>query len=237
MSDDRVAPDGRRLRWQRHNEARREAVIEAAIKVLEAQAPGEEFQIQPVADEAGLARTVIYRYFDDRADLDRSVQRRICELLGAKLFPALHYDGTPEEILRRVVDAFVRWSVDHPTLLWYVERDLSGWGPSPLTEAFEQLALAIERLVNAVVGYSGVQLGEDDRSALDPWVFGLVGATFTAIRRWCSRPERKPDVDAFIEIIAESIWFQLDGMAAARGVSMPAGKVSDLIHDLGNVGT
>jgi AcrR family transcriptional regulator len=237
VSDDRVAPDGRRLRWQRHNEARREAVIEAAIKVLEAQAPGEEFQIQPVADEAGLARTVIYRYFDDRADLDRSVQRRICELLGAELFPALHYDGTPEEILRRVVDAFVRWSVAHPTLLWYVERDLSGWGPSPLTEAFEQIAVAIERLVNTVVVYSEVKLDDDDRSALDPWVFGLIGATFTAIRRWCSRPERKPDVDAFIEIISDSIWFQLDGMAAARGVHMPAGKVSDLIHGLGNVGS
>lgn len=237
MSDDRVAPDGRRLRWQRHNEARREAVIEAAIKVLEAQAPGEEFQIQPVADAAGLARTVIYRYFDDRADLDRSVQRRICELLGAELFPALAVDGTPEEILHRVVDAFVRWSVSHPTLLWYVERDLSGWGESPLTEAFEQIAIAIENIVNAVVGYSEVTLNDDDRAALDPWVFGLIGATFTGIRRWCSRPERKPDVDAFIEIMAESIWFQLEGMAAARGVHIPAGRLSDLIHGMGNVGS
>ncbi|HWJ82697.1 MAG TPA: TetR/AcrR family transcriptional regulator [Nocardioides sp.] len=207
-------------------------MIDAAIKVLESQSPGEEFQIQPVADEAGLARTVIYRYFDDRADLDRSVQRRICELMGKELFPALSHDGTPQEILHRVIDRLVRWSVAHPTLLWYAERDLSGWGPSPLTEAFEQIAVAIESLVVTVVTYSDVKLSEDDHAGLDPWVFGLIGAAFTSIRRWCSRPERKPDVETFIAIMSESIWFQLQGMAASRGVAMPAGKVSDLLHEM-----
>ena len=210
-------------------------MIEAAIAVLESQAPGEDFQIQPVADQAGLARTVIYRYFDDRADLDRSVQRRICERLGAALFPALAYDGTPEEILHRVIDSFVRWAVDHPSLLWYAERDVPGWGPNPLTEAFESIAAAIESIVNTVVQAGSVELSANDRAGLDPWVFGLIGAAFTSIRRWSSRPERAPDVDTFIDIMAESIWFQLSGMAASRGVEVPSQRVSELLHQMGSV--
>ncbi len=84
--------DGRRRRWQEHNQVRRQVIIDAAIAVLERQPPGDEFQVQAVADEASMSRTVIYRHFEDRADLDRAVQRQICEQVGAVLLPALSYD-------------------------------------------------------------------------------------------------------------------------------------------------
>ncbi len=45
--------DGRRRRWQEHNQVRRQVIIDAAIAVLERQTPGEEVQVQAVATRRG----------------------------------------------------------------------------------------------------------------------------------------------------------------------------------------
>ena len=57
-------------------------------------------------------------------------------------------------------------------------------------------------------------------AALDPLVFGLVGAVFTSTRRWLGRPEQKPDREKFVELVTEAVWLQIAGMAAARGVEL-----------------
>ncbi|UMG92656.1 TetR family transcriptional regulator [Nocardioides sp. TF02-7] len=129
--DDVVGGDGRRLRWQEHNHARQQVIIDAAVRVLERAEPGHEVQVQQIADEAGLARTVIYRHFHDRTELDRAVQERICADLGARLLPQLSYDDRPVEVIRRVVHALVTWAEEHRTLFWFAELDLPGPGPGP----------------------------------------------------------------------------------------------------------
>src|SRR5690349_17197438 len=143
MADERndtgESGDGRRLRWLAHNQARRRVIIDAAVRVLERAAPGDDVQVQLIAEEAGLARTVLYRHFHDRVDLDLAVQKRICKDLGAVLLPALSYDGEPVVIIRRIVDAFVRWATAHPTLFWFIELELPGPGPHPLAESIEQV--------------------------------------------------------------------------------------------------
>lgn len=225
--------DGRRRRWQEHNQVRRQVIIDATIAVLERQAPGEEFQVQAVADEAKMSRTVIYRHFVDRADLDRAVQRQICENVGNELLPALSLDGTPDQIIHGIVSSFVTWSTEHPTLYWFAERDLAGWEPSPLGQAVQQVAEGIEGIMSIVVAALGVELTDDDRAALDPWVFGLIGAVFAAVRRWLERADREPSTKAFIAILSESIWLQINGMALSRGLNLPDLPISDLLQTLG----
>ena len=63
--------DGRQLRWDSHNQARRQHILDAAIDVLADSEPGAEVHVQQIADRAGLSRTVVYRHFADRADLDK----------------------------------------------------------------------------------------------------------------------------------------------------------------------
>lgn len=224
--------DGRRRRWQEHNQVRRQVIIDAAIAVLERQSPGDEFQVQDVADEAKMSRTVIYRHFEDRTDLDRAVQRQICEDIGDQLLPALSHDGTPDQIIHRVVSGFIRWAEAHPALYWFAERDLSGWGPSPMGQAVEQLAESIEGLMTIVVAALGVELDKDDMAGLDPWVFGMIGAIFASVRRWLERDPREPDIDACITILSESIWMQINGMALSRGLNLPDLPVSALLQAL-----
>lgn len=226
--------DGRRRRWQEHNVARRRAIVEAAIAVIESQAPGDDLQLQAVAERAGMSRTVIYRHFVDRADLDRAVQQQVCDDVGAAMLPALSLDGTPDEIVRRLVSSFVGWATEHQALYWFVERDPAGWGTSPLSRAVEQLAESIERVMEVVVGALDVTLGDDDLAALDPWVFGMVSAVFAAVRRWLERDVRSPGPEEFGAVLSQSIWVQVDGMARSRGINLPDLPVSALLRRLGS---
>lgn len=227
-------PDGRRTRWHDHNQARRQVIIDAAITVMQRQAPGEDVQVQAVADEAGMSRTVIYRHFEDRADLDRAVQRQICADIGNQLLPALVHDGTPEQIIHGMVESFVGWAVAHPTLYWFAERDLSGWGTSPLGQAISEVAEQIEAIMSTVVAYLGFELDADDTAGLDPWVFALMGAILAGVRRWLERDVREPSAERFIEIISESIWVQINGMALTRGLNLQDLNVTEMLQAFGD---
>ncbi len=224
--------DGRRLRWLAHNQARRRVIIDAAIRVLERSEPGEDIQVQLIAEEAGLARTVLYRHFHDRVDLDLAVQQKICKDLGRELLPALSFDGEVVVIIRRIVDAFVKWATAHPTLFWFVELELPGPGPHPLAVSIESVGEQIELLMNTVVQYHGMELSADDRAGLDPWVFGLIGQVFSSVRRWSSRLEAAPDAEHLVSLLAESIWHQINGMAESRNVEVPDVPLIELLQVL-----
>lgn len=214
--------DGRQSRWDRHNEIRRQHIIDAAIEVLGQAEPGGEIHVQQIADRAGLSRTVVYRHFADRADLDAAVQGAVLELLRAELVPALSFDGTPVDIIRRIVATYVGWAAAHPTLHELAQADpprqRATQGPGLMERAIGQIAGQVEDLINVGVEVLRVDLKKHEVDALDPLVFGLVGAVFTSVRRWLSRPERVPTAEQFVDMVTEAIWFQIAGMAAARGV-------------------
>jgi AcrR family transcriptional regulator len=225
----KAKPDGRQVRWQEHNQQRRQMIVDAAVSVLESQAPGDEVQVLAVAERAGLSRTVIYRHFEDRADLDRAVQRAICDQLGLQLLSALAIDAPPQAIVQRVVDVLVHWCDEHPSLFSFIERDLAGWGPSPLAEATEQIAAGVENVIRTVVVAMGVELSDNDMAGLEPWVFAMIGGVFAGVRRWLGRPVREPAVEQFVSMLAEVVWVQIDGMATARGIEIPDEPIADLL--------
>lgn len=224
--------DGRQLRWQQHNEKRRQVILDASVAVLERRPAGEEIHVQEIAEEAGLSRTVVYRHFEDRGDLDLAVQREICSRVEAAVLPAVSFEGTPFEIIRRIVGAYVQWAVDHPTLMRFVERDLPGVDTKPMDAELERIADQIEVLISAIVALIGVELIEDDRNALPPWVFALVGGCFYAVRRWTARDQLLPGAEHFVNMMAEAIWFQIDGLARSRGIEVPTGPVEELLAGL-----
>ena len=213
--------DGRQVRWDRHNQVRRQHIIDAAIEVLGETEPGGEVHVQQIADRAGLSRTVVYRHFTDRADLDAAVQGAVLGLLRAELVPALSFEGTPVEIIRRIVAAYVGWAAAHPSLHEFAQADPAGGrGPGPDGTGHRPHRRPgrgphQRRRRGAARPARGAR-GE----ALDPLVFGLVGAVFTSVRRWLSRPERRPTAEQLVDLVTEAIWFQIAGMARARGVEL-----------------
>lgn len=210
--------DGRTHRWDEHKATRRRVVLEAALAAIEAAGPGADVHVQQIAERAGLSRTVIYRHFADRADLDRAIQAEIVDRVWGEIIPVLTLDGTPVEVIRKIIAAYAGWADDHPALLRFAELDVPGDGPGPLSEMVSQVATQVEALISVGADLLQVPIDDDLRTGLDPLVFGLVGAAMTAVRRWLDRPERAPEPEVFVDLVTQSIWSQLAGMASARGV-------------------
>lgn len=216
------ATDGRKRRWQEHNAARRQAIIDAALVVLSRDiAPGKDLNVQQIADEASIHRTVLYRYFEDRADLDLAIQREVCLRAARPLLGAITLEGTPREIVHRIVGAYVTWAVENVALMRFAERDVAGSPSKPLDDAINQFAEQIEQVIEAFIEILATDFSDDDRDSLTPWVFLLVGGGMAAVRSWTSRDELRPDVATFTDLLAEATWLQVQGLARTRSIHLP----------------
>ncbi|MCW2797392.1 TetR/AcrR family transcriptional regulator [Nocardioides sp.] len=223
-------PDGRQVRWDRHNQERRQQILDAAIDVVEAGEPGAEVHVQQIAEQAGLSRTVVYRHFADRADLDRAVQTEILDGLWAELLPALSLEGSIHDIIERVVATYVGWAVAHPALHRLAEQDSSADGTGPLQQGLERISAQVVELITTAVELLGPEMNEDERAAIDPLVFGIVGAVFSAVRRWVSRPERTPPAPALVQLVSDTVWHIINGHALGLGLELdPHQPVEELV--------
>lgn len=234
--------DGRQTRWDEHKAERRRQILEAAVAVVERGEPGEEVHVQQIAEESGVGRSVIYRHFADRADLDRAVQGYVLGQLRDLLLEEVALTGTIEQIIKRIVSAYVGWASEHPELHRLAERE-----PATAKGGVGELEMAVKQLVDEVVqiillGASvvGVELSEEDTLALEPLIFGVVGMAFGTVRRWLWREQREPSPEALAEILAQTIWWAIHGMAHDRGVDldphvpledMIAAVISELVED------
>lgn len=225
------ASDGRDERWAAHREERRAQILDAAIAVIERTPEGEEIHVRQIAQEAGLGRAVLYRHFADKADLDRAVQRRILQMLMDTLVPEFELSGTIDQIITRIVSAYVSWADAHPALhrIGAAESQDSD-RLDDVMQTTKQIGDLIAMLVTAGANLLEVELTDDDRQVLDPLVFGIVGQAVGTVRFWLARDSRVPSVEVLAAHLARSVWFQIDGHARDRGVVIdPATSLDDLI--------
>lgn len=224
-------PDGRGERWAAHREERRAAILDAAIAVIEREPVGAEIHVRQIAEEAGLGRAVVYRHFADRADLDRAVRKRILELLMDELVPQFELSGSIQQIIERIVYAYVAWAAAHPALhrIGAAEsQDADRLGD--VIQVTAQIGSLIAMLVSSGASLLAVELTEDDRQILDPLVFGIVGQAVGTVRFWLAREPRVPSTDVLAAHLARSVWFQIDGHARDRGAVLdPDRSLDDLI--------
>jgi AcrR family transcriptional regulator len=223
--------DGRRARWEEHNSERRRQILDAAVAVLESSPPGAEIHVRQIAERAGVGRPVVYRYFSDRADLDRAVQAHVLDQLRDAVAEQVSLSGTVEQIIRRIVGGYVGWAAAHPALHRVAEQDRAGGGGAgELEVVIKQIVDLVSELFTSAMALLQVELDDDDLAALDPLIFGFVGQVFGAVRRWLWRPERRPSAEVLADALARAIWFEISGLAADRGVHLdPAMPLDELL--------
>lgn len=217
---DRVTerPDGRQARWDRHNHERQQHIVEAAIAVVEENEPGTHVHLQQIAERAGLTRSVIYRHFADRAELDRAVLTAVVDSLADELLPAVTLEGTIPDIIERVVSRYVGWAVAHPSLHRLAESEPVARAASPLERGLERISEKVASVVVSALDTLGVPLRDEDRALTDPLAFGLVGAVFSAVRRWLVLGEDRPPAPVLVTALSDSVWYLLEGHARSLGV-------------------
>ena len=84
----------------------------------------------------------------------------------------------------------------------------------------EQLATRISSIVGMAVVALGATPDEEEAEALDPLIYGLVGAVFGAVRRWLTRPGERISAETLERTTAQSIWFVIDGHARGFGIEL-----------------
>lgn len=213
--------DGRQVRWEQHNVERRAAILAAAIEVIEATPSGDEVNVAHIAERAGVGRTVIYRHFTDRAELDREIRISVLNDVWDHLLPVLTLEGSIPQIVERAVAAYVGWADAHPAL-HHVAVTAEPGGGNPLDEGVAVIAHRVVELIETAVAILRLELSDDEAAAIDPLVHGFVGAVFGVVRRWLARPVRAPGAEVLVELTTASVWFQIQGHARALGLELRA---------------
>ena len=215
-TDGAAKPDGRQARWARHNEKRREQIIAAAVEVIAEGEPGAELHVQQIAERAGVNRTVVYRYFADRGDLDLAIQQAIVAQLWDELLPSIELEGTVPQIIDRIIGTYISWAVAHPALHHVVDHD---YGSGALEKALDEIASEVGQVISFAITAFGESI-EFDEEDLEPLTHGIVGAVFGAVRRWLNRPQKSLTAERLQEVMSQSMWFVIAGHARAYGVAL-----------------
>ncbi|WP_232839808.1 MULTISPECIES: TetR/AcrR family transcriptional regulator [Nocardia] len=211
---------GRQARWQPHNDQRRERIVAAVIELLEEGPAGAEVAMQSITERAGLSKSVVYRQFSGRDELDRRTRTTICEQFTDTLDTALDVtDGSIHRILHRSIGAVVDWIDRHPRLHEFLRRGPAGGDPDE-TNAMSSLQTSIaartRRLVSGLAGVVGVV----DEPVVDTMTFAIVSMTEATVTRWAHDPAPALDRDRLVAELANYAWSVLDGVARAHRLAL-----------------
>ncbi|MFC4128238.1 TetR/AcrR family transcriptional regulator [Nocardia rhizosphaerae] len=210
---------GRQARWQPHNDSRRERIVVSAIELLEQAPVGVEVPIMQIAEHAGLAKSVVYRQFAGRDELDRRIRREISDRFVADIEDALDIaDGSIHSILVRTIGAVVTWIEDHPRLHEFLRTGPSEEGSE--VDAMNALIATIAASTRALVtGLAGV-VGVADDGSVDTMTFAIVSMTEATVTRWAGDPAPLLSREQLIEEVASYAWHVVDGVARRHGLTL-----------------
>ncbi|MBL1073067.1 TetR/AcrR family transcriptional regulator [Nocardia sp. 2] len=202
-------------RWGDHNAERRRAVIAAYIELIEESEPGADIPLQLIADRAGLKRSVVYRHFSDRGDLDAKTREFAVDSVVELVMPDFDPAESLWDTVFRIVDTYVGWVSVHARLHDWVERgpgsgDLAGRAVVTGTKAaIGQRVSDLFTMAAAVVDL--------EHAGIDAASFGIVSLVDGAVTRWLDT--RPPGLDAaeVTRVLTDSIWYLVDGHARSRG--------------------
>lgn len=172
---------------------------------------GAGVSVAEMAASAGITKPVLYRHFDDRADLQRAVGQRAAEDLMEKMAPALTEDLAPREQIAAVVDAFLAGIEDEPQLWRFVvhnpaERETA-------TEIVDDVRGQIATLLSQLIGAHLRAAGRDSGGA-EAWAHGLVGMVQSAGDWWLERRTMsRADLTGYLTAL---IWDGARGMLGGQ---------------------
>ncbi|WP_026360285.1 TetR/AcrR family transcriptional regulator [Amycolatopsis nigrescens] len=209
---DATTGDARRDRWRKHRIERRKEFVEAALKALDEHGP--ELGMEDVAAAAGVTKPVLYRHFDDKADLYLALGNRGTEILFQRLIPAINAELAPVPRIRMALDAFFTVIEEHPNLYRLLARGSFPDKPhnaDVVAEDKEVIATALTALLGDYM-----RMFNMDSGAAEPWAHGIVGMVQNTGEWWLDR--RSMGRDSVVEYLTQIIWAAIDGLTRQHGI-------------------
>lgn len=181
---------------------------------------GPGVSIAQIAGAAGITKPVLYRHFEDRADLQRAVGETAAQILMGRIWPTLEIEAEPVELVAAVIDAFLAAIEEEPQLWRFVVHNPAE--PTPGAEIVEDIRGQIAALLATVIGERLRDEGRDSGGA-EAWAYGLVGMVQSAGDWWLDR--RTMSRDALTNYLTTLIW---GGIASVAGIDGPTANADIL---------
>lgn len=170
--------DGRSRRWAGYRDDRRRELVNVVIASVRRRGPA--VTIDQIAADAGITKPVVYRHFDDKADLLSAAVRRVADLAAAEVIAALESCDGPREMLFAGIERYLALIETEPDLYRFVVHRADASGPlTPSSDYTTLVGLRVARVLGEELRRVGL-----DSGAAEPWGFGIVGMVFAAADRW-----------------------------------------------------
>ncbi|MGW4485007.1 TetR/AcrR family transcriptional regulator [Amycolatopsis sp. NPDC004368] len=207
--------DGRAARWAGQRERRRREFVEAGLRAIARHGP--DVSTEQIAEEAGVARTRLYKHFADATDLQCAIADRAGELITAEFTPLWDPPGTPMQMIRGAIGAHTRWLADHAHLYHYLTRHSLSGRPGA-RDVVADVKTAIARQLTVLFEHYLAAYAMDTRVA-ETIAFALVGLVESSTARWLENP-RGLDQAALATLLARWTWHILDDALRAGGITL-----------------
>lgn len=182
--------DGRSTRWEAHRRARREELVQAALRAITQHGPG--VGVDEIAAAAGTSKTALYRHFADKEQLYLAVAERVSRRILRDLAAAAAQHERPRAALGAVIGTYLRLVEHDPDVYWFVTRGAGsmsraasapGGAADPLAGLTQAVSAEFARAITRQLRAAGL-----DAATAEPWGHGLVGMVRAAADHWMSAP-------------------------------------------------
>jgi len=164
-----------------------------------------------IAAEAGVAKPVLYRYFESRHGLNIALAERFSVALAAELYAALARDAGPRALLRVTMDAYLRVVESEPSLYRWLTQWAQAEHPQAVTGLVAQFGDTIAKVFRQRLEALGL-----DATPSETWAYGIVGMVQLAGDRWLEDPQISRE--ELVTQLVTLIWDGISGYASGLGV-------------------
>lgn len=209
-----VRYDGRRERWAEHRAHRRVAFVRAGVETVDRYGPAAS--AEQISVTAGVSRTVLYRYFKDKDDLDDAIAEYMVDTIVSSVLPHLVLTSrtTPRQVITPTVATIIGLFDEHPNMYLFLRERRN---EKSLSAVEATLAGRISYLLQALMELFGMNGDETE-----PGAYGIVGFVEAACAWWlgCRDLPAAMSRERFTELVCDWVWRLLEGQAREMGLSI-----------------
>lgn len=189
-------------------------MIKTARKAVHRIGPGAS--MEDIASAADTSKSVFYRYFGDKAGLQRAVGEVVVGRMQEQLIEAARKAGTPREGLRAMVSAYLQMAESSPNVYVFVtqaaqEPGSTLEGSSTLSSFFDAISAM---LASPMESYLAEEPSATVPQPLALWPRAAIGMVRAAGEQWLSMPPG-PDRPSESDLADAITTWLFDGIAAA----------------------
>jgi AcrR family transcriptional regulator len=196
--------------------ARREALLEAAVRCIRSEGPGAS--MDEIAAEGGVTKPILYRYFQDKAELYEAVAAQFTTIVASNLRRAQSKKAHPRVVLRSSIDSYIRLVEREKEVYRFLMQRarlsrLSEGGP------VENFIRRLGDEIGFVLGGRLREVGLESEPA-EAWGHAIVGMVSAAVDWWVDRPVMSRR--RLVDYLTQLLWGGFAGLDRAETSVVPA---------------